>query len=213
MIGFSYLCVLLFITILILYLIKKNIKSSPKKIKLFVTISLIPLVLRYLVLILGVVIEKHSVIYLLRHIIFLNYFSIPLIILAALFIFLRDEKIRFNVNFIFLAMLLVGYVLMIFSNKISVSINNAFGFVLILEQYLVPTLIYLIILASLSVFSLLYVDKPYSNKLGMKLLLLSLVICIVEFILFLGGIKLFPYPIIGELLVLISLSKGLSTFK
>ena len=213
MIGFSYLCILLFIIIFILYLIKKNITKSPKKIKLFVTVSLIPLVLRYLVLIIGVIVEKHSVIYLLRQLVFLNYFSIPLIILATLFIFLRDEKLKFNFNFIFLIILLIGYIFMVSYSKIDISINNTFGFVLSLENYLVPTLIYLIIIASLSVFNLLYVDKPYSNKLGMKILLLSLVVCIVEFILFLGGVKVFPYPIIGEVLILISLSKGLRTFK
>ena len=34
--------------------------------------------------------------------------------------------------------------------------------------------------------------------MGVKLLLITLIIYLVEYILFLGGIKLYPYPIIGE---------------
>lgn len=213
MIGFSYLCLLLFIIIFITCLLNKNVKSSPRKIKFFMSLALIPLLLRFLVLINGVIIEQQSIIYLLRPFVFLNFFSIPLLIMGCLFIFLRDEKLKFNINYIFLTTLLVGYVALIIFGEIDINIDTTFGFVLNMRETLIPTLIYLIIVAGLAVVTLLFIDKPYSNKFGMRILLVSLIVGIVEYVFFIGGVKLFPYPIIGDVFVLFSAFKAIETFK
>lgn len=213
MLEFSYLCLLLFIITFILYLEKKNIDLSPKKIRLFVSISLMPIILRCLVLLGGVIMEKQRIIYFLRYYVLLNYFSIPLIILSALYIFLRNEKLKFNRNYIFMIILGLLYVVLVYTYKFSISITNKFGFIISLENGMIPILIYLIILASLAVFILINLDKPFCNKVGMRLLLVSLILYIVEYILLLGGISIYPYPIIGEVLILFCLFKSISTFK
>lgn len=213
MLEFSYLCLLLFIITFILYLEKKNIDLSPKKIRLFVSISLMPIILRCLVLLGGVIIEKQRIIYFLRYYVLLNYFSIPLSILSALYIFLRNEKLKFNRNYIFMIILGLLYVVLVYTYKFSISITNKFGFIISLENGMIPILIYLIILASLAVFILINLDKPFCNKVGMRLLLVSLILYIVEYILLLGGISIYPYPIIGEVLILFCLFKSISTFK
>jgi hypothetical protein len=213
LLEFSYLCLLLFIITFILYLEKKNIDLSPKKIRLFVSISLMPIILRCLVLLGGVIIEKQRIIYFLRYYVLLNYFSIPLIILSALYIFLRNEKLKFNRNYIFMIILGLLYVVLVYTYKFSISITNKFGFIISLENGMIPILIYLIILASLAVFILINLDKPFCNKVGMRLLLVSLILYIVEYILLLGGISIYPYPIIGEVLILFCLFKSISTFK
>ncbi|GAA0083937.1 hypothetical protein UT300007_03760 [Clostridium sp. CTA-7] len=213
MLEFSYLCLLLFTITFILYLEKRNLDLSPKKIKLFVSISLMPLILRYIVLLLGVFIEKQGIIYFLKYYVFFNYFSVPLIILSALYIFLRNEKQKFNRNYIFMIILALLYVALVYTYKISISITNNFGFVISLKDGMIPILIYLIIIASLSVFILINLDKPFSNKVGMRILLISLMLYIIEYILLLGGINIYPYPIIGEVLILGCLLKAICTFK
>lgn len=213
MLEFSYLCLLLFIITFILYLGKKNIELSPKKIKLFISILLIPMILRCIVLLCGVVIERQGMIYFLKEYALLNYFSIPLIILSCLYIFLRNERIKFSRNYIFMVILGLLYGLLVYTYKFSISITNNFGFIISIENGIVPILIYLIILASLAVFILINLDKPFSNKTGMRMLLISLIIYIVEYILLLGGISLYPYVIIGEVLILGCLLKSIYTFK
>ena len=213
MIGFSYLCVLLFIIIFILYLFKENIRSSPNKIKIFIAIALMPLLLRLLVLICGVIIEKQSIIYLFRPLVFLNFFSIPLLIIGCLFIFLRNEGVKFNTNYVFLIILLLGYLVLIIFFKIDIKINTIFGFVLNIRDNIIPTLIYLIIISGLTVITLLFIDKPYSNKFGMRILLISLIVAIIEYVFFIGGVKIFPYPLIGEIFILFSTFKAIETFK
>lgn len=213
LLEFSYLCLLLFIITFILYLGKKNIDLSPKKIKLFISILLIPMILRCMVLLCGVIIEKQGVIYFLKEYALLNYFSIPLIILSSLYIFLRNERIKFSRNYIFMVILGLLYGLLVYTYKFSISITNNFGFIISIENGIIPILIYLIILASLAVFILINLDKPFSNKTGMRMLLISAIIYIVEYILLLGGISLYPYPIIGEVLILGCLLKSIYTFK
>ena len=172
-----------------------------------------PLILRYIVLLFGVFIEKQGIIYFLKYYAFFNYFSVPLIILSALYIFLRNEKQKFNRNYIFMIVLGLLYVALVYTYKISISITNNFGFVISLKDGMIPILIYLIIIASLSVFILINLDKPFSNKVGMRILLISLMIYIIEYILLLGGINIYPYPIIGEVLILGCLLKSICTFK
>jgi len=213
LLEFSYLCLLLFIITFILYLGKKNIDLSPKKIKLFISILLIPMILRCIVLLCGVIIEKQGIIYFLKEYALLNCFSIPLIILSSLYIFLRNERIKFSRNYIFMVILGLLYGLLVYTYKFSISITNNFGFIISIENGIIPILIYLIILASLAVFILINLDKPFSNKTGMRMLLISLIIYIVEYILLLGGISLYPYVIIGEVLILGCLLKSIYTFK
>lgn len=213
LIGFSYLCLLLFIIIFILYLFKKNIESSPKKIKIFIAMALAPLLLKFIVLICGIIIEKQSIIYVLRPFVFLNFFSTPLLIIGCLFVFLRDEKVKFNINYVFLIILLVWYCSLIMFYEIDININTTFGFVFNIRQMLMPTLVYLIIIAGLTVFTLLFIDKPHSNKFGMRILIVSLIVVIVEYVFFIGGVKSFPYPIIGEIFILFSTFKAIETFK
>lgn len=97
--------------------------------------------------------------------------------------------------------------------EIDIKIDTTFGFVLNMKETLIPTLVYLIIIAGLTVVTLLFIDKPYSNKFGMRMLLISLIIGIVEYVFFIGGVKIFPYPIIGEVFILFSTFKAIETFK
>lgn len=210
---FIYLCLLLFIVSFTLYIISLDLRYSPKKIKTFYLIVLIPLILKILVLLMNTVIEQQKIIYLLRHFIFLDFVTIPLLILTTLYIFLRDEKIKFNINYIFLILIALGYVVLMILQPLDIIINKQFGFVVIFQNNLISSLIYLIIIASLVVYTLLFVDKPYCNSLGMKVLLVSEIVIITEFILNLGGIKFIPYPIISNIAILIPVLMAIRTFK
>lgn len=213
MLGFSYLSFLLFIIILTLYLERKNINLSPKKIKLFLSISLIVLIIRYIVLLLYALVDKQSIIYMLKYYTFLNYFSIPLIVLSCLYIFLRDEKIRFNTMYMFMILIGFMYGLMVWLYSIKINISSIFGFMILLEDGMNSILVYLIIIASLFMFTFINSDRPYCNKKGMRILMITMVIYIIEYILFIGGIKLYPYPMISELFILLCAKKAIFTFK
>ncbi|WP_370772301.1 hypothetical protein [Clostridium sp.] len=133
--------------------------------------------------------------------------------MAAIYIFLRDEKRRFDYNYTFMIILFLGYCLINIFYKLDIRVDTVFGFMVSYKEILVPNLIYLIVISSFVVITLLFVDKPYSNTSGMKLLLVSLIITVIEFIIFLGGIRIFPYPLIGEVCIIGCSYKAISTFK
>lgn len=213
MVAFIYLCILLFMIIFSLYLIYLSSNKCPKKIRKFYLVSLSIIVVRYLSLLSLWLVQRQRIIYFIKIFTQLNFLAIPLLILAAIYIFLRDEKRRFDYNYTFMIILFLGYCLINIFYKLDIRVDTVFGFMVSYKEILVPNLIYLIVISSFVVITLLFVDKPYSNTSGMKLLLVSLIITVIEFIIFLGGIRIFPYPLIGEVCIIGCSYKAISTFK
>lgn len=213
MVAFIYLCILLFMIIFSLYLIYLSSNNCPKKIRKFYLVSLSIIVVRYVSLLSLWLVQRQRIIYFIKIFTQLNFLAIPLLILAAIYIFLRDEKRRFDYNYTFMIILFLGYCLINIFYKLDIRVDTVFGFMVSYKEILVPNLIYLIVISSFVVITLLFVDKPYSNTSGMKLLLVSLIITVIEFIIFLGGIRIFPYPLIGEVCIIGCSYKAISTFK
>ena len=144
MLNFAYLLTLIFIITFILYLIMINRNKCPKKVKIFFNITFVLLVIRYITVLLGTLIESQSIIYILRTMVLLNYSLIPLVALGTAYIFLRNEDTKFDYNFIFMLILLLLYVGELYLYKVNISINNSFGFIINFKDSLTPNLIYLI---------------------------------------------------------------------
>lgn len=213
MVAFIYLCILLFIIIFSLYLIYLSYNKCPIKIRRFYLITLSIIVVRYLSLLSLWLIQRQGIIYFIKSFTQLNFIAIPLLVLADLYIFLRDENRSFDYNYTFMVILILGYCTINIFYKLDISVDSVFGFIVNYREILIPSLIYLIIISSFVVITLLFIDKPYSNSIGIKLLLISMIITVVEFVIFLGGIRVFPYPLIGEICVLGCSYKAISTFK
>src|SRR5699024_1141010 len=137
-------------------------------------------------------IQRQRIIYFIKALTQLNFMAIPLLVLAAIYIFLRDENRSFDYNYTFMVILFLGYFVINIFYKLDIKVDSVFGFIVNYREVLIPSLIYLIIISSFVVVALLFVDKPYSNTSGMRLLLISLIITVVEFIIFLGGVRVFP---------------------
>ena len=210
--AFYYLCLLLFIITIIFYLIMKARKRCPVKVRKYYIITLTILLLRNITLLLLSLIEKQEIMYFLKPMSMMDIITIPLLSMGALYIFLRNERMRFDYNFILMISMIGIYCFLISFYRLKSYIVAEFGYVVIFKDTMIPSLIYLIVMAMVTVISLINIDKPYSNTLGMKLLTFSTVVFVIEYILFLGGIKIFPYPFIGEISLLIVVLQSIDTF-
>lgn len=210
--AFYYLCILLFIITIIFYLIMKARKRCPVKVRKYYIITLTILLLRSITLLLLSLIEKQEIMYFLKPMSMMDIITIPLLSMGALYIFLRNERMRFDYNFILMISMIGIYCFLISFYRLKSYIDAEFGYVVIFKDTMIPSLIYLIVMAMVTVISLINIDKPYSNTLGMKLLTFSTVVFVIEYILFLGGIKIFPYPFIGEISLLIVVLQSIDTF-
>lgn len=211
--AFAYLVILLFIVIICFCLINMSLKRCPNKIKKFYIIALGVMLIRFLSLLSLWILDSQRIIYFIKVLTQLDTVGVPLLALGSFYIFLRDEKRSFDYNYIFMAIFFMGYFAINIMYKLNIKIDNVFGFVVNYKQVLVPSLIYLIVLSSILVITLFFSDKAYSNSKGLKLLLISLIITVVEFIIYLGGVKILPYPLIGEMCILGCSYVAISTFK
>ena len=201
--AFIYLCILLFIIIFSLYLIWLSSQKCPIKIQKFYLITLTIMLIRYLSLLSLWIVQYQKIIYIIKTLTQVTFVGMPLLSLACFYIYLRDENRKFDYNYIFIN---IFY-------KMDIKLDSIFGFIVSYKNSLIPSLIYLIIMSCMVVATLFLLDKPYNNSSGMVFLLISLIITISEFIIFLGGIKIFPYPVLGEISMLLCSYKAILTFK
>lgn len=213
MLGYVYLCLLLFIILIVSMVMIKNLRFSPTKIKYYFLIGLILLLLKNIILFIVYVVQKQSIAYGLRNLVLLNFIAIPIIAIGVLYVFMRNENLKFDFNYIYLFILSVSYILFAFVYSKSIKISNTLGFIILVDNPIVPYLIYLIVLATICVTALWFIDKPNCNKFGMRSLLLTMIISIVEFIFIIGSKSIFPYSIISEMFILITCYIAVSTFK
>lgn len=211
--AFIYLCILLFVIIFSLYLIWLSLKKCPIKIQKFYLITLSIILIRYLSLLSLWIVQNQNIIYKIKILTQLTFIGMPLLALSCFYIYLRDENRKFNYNYIFMIAICLIYIFINIFCKMDIKVDSTFGFIVSYKNLLIPSLIYLIIMSCIVVATIFLLDKPYNNSSGMILLLISLIIEISEFIIFLGGIKIFPYPILGEILMIICSYKAILTFK
>jgi hypothetical protein len=71
----------------------------------------------------------------------------------------------------------------------------------------------LILLGILLILNVILLDRPYANKKGIWFIIIAISIVMIEEIIILGGVKIFPYSVIGEMLFLMIMNFVLSSFK
>ncbi len=210
---FAYYLFLLLIIFLAISIIKKNLEVSPKKIKIYLTIVITLFLLRHIALFLLCILKNSNIIYYLKPIIFLNHLSIPLIVLAITYVYLRSETLSFGGSYIIAAVACVIYAIIMQISKVTVQVSYIYGFILEIDKSTILFLFSLILLGILLVLNVILLDKPFANKKGIWFIIIAISIVMIEDIITLGGVKIFPYSVIGDMLFLIIIDLVLSGFK
>lgn len=211
--NFAYYLFLLLIIFLSILIMKKNLEVSPKKIKIYLTLIITLFLLRHIGLFLLCVLNSSTIVYYLKSIIFLNHLAIPLMVLAITYIYLRSEKLSFGGSYIIAAIVCAIYVGIILTSKVIVQVSYLYGFILKIDNEIILFLFSLVLLGALLVLNVILLDKPFVNKTGIWFIITAISIVIIEDIIILGGIKIFPYSVIGDMIFLIIMNLVLKSFK
>jgi hypothetical protein len=212
-VNFAYYLFLLLIIFLSISIIKKNLEVSPKKIKIYLTLIITLFLLRHIALFLLCILKSSTIIYYLKPIVFLNHLLIPLIVLAITYVYLRSEKLNFGGAYIIAAIVCVIYAAIIEVSKVTVQVSYLYGFILQIDKETMLFLFSLILLGILLALNVILLDRPFVNKRGIWLIITAILIVMIEDIIILGGIKLFPYSVIGDMLFLMIINLVLKGFK
>ena len=211
--NFAYYLFLLLIIFLSIFIIKRNLEVSPRKIKIYLTIVTTLFLLRHIALFLLCVLENSNIIYYLKPIIFLNHLSIPLMILAITYVHLRAESLKFTGSYIIALITGAIYAFIMETSKVTVQVSYLYGFILAIDKEIILFLFSLILLGILLILNVISLDKPFANKKGVWFIIISILIVMIEDIIILGGIKVFPYSVIGDMIFLVIMNWVLSGFK
>jgi hypothetical protein len=212
-VNFAYYLFLLLIIFLSISLIRKNLEVSPKKIKIYLALVITLFLLRHIALFLLCILKNSTIIYYLKPIIFLNHLSVPLIVLAVSYVYLRSEKLNFGGTYVIAATVCIIYAVIMQTSKLTVQVNYLYGFILQIDKETILFLFSLILLGALLILNVILLDRPYANKKGIWFIIIAILIVMIEDIIILGGIKLFPYSVIGDMLFLIIINLVLKGFK
>ena len=211
--NFAYYLILLLIIFLSFSVMKKNLEVSPRKIKIYLTLVITLFLLRNIALFLLCILKNSTIIYYLKPIIFLNHLSIPLIVLAITYVYLRSEKLNFSGSYIIAAIICAIYMEIIHISKVTVEVSYLYGFILKIDKETILFLFSLILLGTLLILNVILLDKPFVNKMGIRFVIITISIVMIENIIILGGIKVFPYSVIGDMIFLIIMNLVLKSFK
>lgn len=211
--NFAYYLFLLLIIFLSILIMKKNFEVSPKKIKIYLTVVITLFLLRHIALFLLCILENSTIIYYLKPIIFLDHISIPLMILAITYVYLRSESLKFSGSYIIGLTAVLIYAFIMKTSKVTVQVSYLYGFILAIDKETILFLFSLILLGTLLILNIILLDKPFANKKGIWFIIISILIVMTEEIIMLGGIRVFPYSVIGDLIFLALMNWVLSGFK
>lgn len=210
--NFAYYLFLLLIIFLSIFIMKKNLEVSPKKIKIYLTIVITLFLLRHIALFLLCILENSTIIYYLKPIIFFDHLSIPLMILAITYVYLRAESLKFGGSYIIAFISGLIYAFIMETSKVTVQVSYLYGFILGIDKEIILFLFSLILLGVLLILNIILLDKPFANKKGIWVIIISILIVMIEEIIMLGGIRVFPYSVIGDLIFLALMNLVLRAF-
>lgn len=212
-VNFAYYIFLLLIIFLSFYTLKRNLEVSPKKIKIYLTFVITLFLLRHIGLFLLCILQSSNIIYYLKPIIYLNHIAMPLIVLAITYVYLRSETLKFTGSYAILSAIVLVYLLIMKISRITIEVSQSYGFIVKINNEGEMFLFSLILMGIMLILNVILLDKPFANKIGIWFIIISIVVVMLEEVIILGGIKVFPYSVIGELIFLIIINVVFNGFK
>ncbi|MBU3179601.1 hypothetical protein [Clostridium psychrophilum] len=201
---------------IMIFLLYEGIISSliyaPKKIKIIITIALILMTFRYIALIILLIVVNQNYLYLLKPAVYTNFLCIPICGILSVFIFARNDKVKFRKIAIMCFMLCIVYFIVIYRSFVDISISNICGYTLILNLKDYFNVILLVINSIFIVKGIELSSKTYSNKLGAILITISASITLISVLLTLISINS-EWLLLGDISWIITIDYGLLKFK
>ncbi|WP_261856802.1 hypothetical protein [Clostridium folliculivorans] len=170
-------------------------------------------VLRYITLILLAILEDQKYVYYIKYLVFLQYVYIPVILYIIYYICRRNDKIKFSTTYGIIAALTIFYSILLAVYEPKISISLRFGYIIMLKSEYIFTLAFIVIPTIILVLSILALDTNFVNKPGIRMTIIATVFIILDNLVKLFGVSLYPYTIISELVTLLVFNYCIGLFK
>ena len=197
---FFYLALLFIMFLFIYYGVSCSVRFAPLKIRIISLAALVALSARYIALLIFLVTGNIKNLYLLKPLMFLNLLCLPVLAIISIYIYARNDKIKFNYCIISASLLLVIYIAAIIKLPVSIEIYGNLGYIMRFYNELLVYGIYLIFNTIFFFKAVVFLGNKTSNKLGMWLILASSLIVIIEVIVKTSGVSILPSILFGDVI-------------
>lgn len=125
------------------------------------------------------------------------------LILINFYIFLRKEGLGFKWAYMYMLIMSIIFVIAMVFIKSVVKVDKLYGYKIILVNDFIYRIAFIGVLVTLAVVMIIYMGYKYTLKIPFVLLLFSTLAMIVENILYIANMSIFPYPLVSELMIVI----------
>jgi hypothetical protein len=193
--------------------VRCSFSFAPLKIRILSLSALVALSLRYIALLIFLVTGNIKNIYLLKPLIFLNLLCLPILAIIAIYIYARNDKIKFNYCIICASLLLVIYIGAIIKLPINIEIYGSLGYIMCFNNELLGYGTYLIFNTIVFFNAVMFLGNKTSNKNGMWLVLASAFVVITEVVVRISGVILLPAVLFGDVMWIATADYALNKLK
>ncbi len=212
-IYYFYLILLVGIFLLIFYTIDTSCKFAPAKIRIVSSAALAIVSFRYIALIIFLLTKNIRNLYLLKPLMFLNLFCIPVLALVSIYILARIDNIKFDYFIVIAVILVLAYVLGIVKFPTYIEVYKNYGYIMSFYNNNLTFGIYLIINTLFFFSAVALLGNRNSNKPGIWLVLISAFIASAELVTSALGIRIIPAVLFGDILWLITAAFALNKLR
>jgi hypothetical protein len=210
---FFYLALLLLMFLQIYYGVSCCVRFAPLKIRSISLTANIALSLRYIALLIFLVIGNIKNLYFLKPLMFLNLLCLPVLAIIAIYIYARNDKIKFNYCIILASLLLVIYIAAIIKLPVSIEIYGSLGYIMSFYNQFLVYGTYLIFNTVVFFCAVIFLGNKPSNKLGMWLVLASALVAMFEVIVRTSGVSILPAVLFGDVIWIVTVDYALYKLK
>jgi hypothetical protein len=186
--------------LLLYYGLSSSVRFAPLKIRIISLAALAALGTRYIALIIFLISGNIKNLYLLKPLMFLNLLCLPVLAIISIYIYARNDKIKFNYYIISASLLLFIYIAAIIKLPVSIEIYGNLGYVMRFYNELLVYGIYLIFNTIFFFIAVVFLGNKTSNKLGMWLIFVASLIVIIEIIVKSIGVSMLPSILFGDII-------------
>jgi hypothetical protein len=208
----TYFLLLLMMFILLYGSITSSLLYAPKKIKILSSIGLILMTFRYISLAILFIVQNQSYFYLLKPAVFINLLCIPAFGIISIFIFNRDNKIKFKKILTICAILCIAYCSVIYKSSINITLSQCYGYLIELQFEAYCYIVFLIINSIFLIKGIGLFNKIYSNKLGAILIIVASSITLISVLLTSINTN-FPWVLLADISWVVTINYALIKLK
>lgn len=212
-IYYFYIILLLLMFVLIYKGTDNGFNHAPIKIRIITLLALGCMSLKYIALIILLITKNIKYLYLLKPLVFLNILSIPLLAITAIYIFARNDRIKFNYCIVLSVVFAALYSAVIIMFPVSLSSYGNLGYTMVFISDSIVQLGCIIINTVFLFTAVVLLGGKNIDVKGMWLVTIAAFISIIEYILKSSGISIFPAILFGDILWILALNYSLYKFK